>query len=49
MKIGIIGTGAMAIGIGRHAIDAGYDVMLSNTLRRSFLRGTCQRANRLGN
>ncbi|EHC5873795.1 NAD(P)-binding domain-containing protein [Salmonella enterica subsp. enterica serovar Eastbourne] len=35
MKIGIIGAGAMARAIGKHAINVGYNVMLSNTRGKS--------------
>jgi len=42
MKIGIIGTGAMARAIGKHAVDAGYSVMLSNTRGKSGAESVAQ-------
>lgn len=42
MKIGIIGSGAMAKAIGKHAINAGYSVMVSNTRGKSGAESIAQ-------
>nr|WP_197456844.1 NADPH-dependent F420 reductase [Cephaloticoccus primus] len=42
MKIGIIGAGAMSRAIGKHAVAAGYSVMLSNTRGKSGAESVAQ-------
>jgi len=42
MKVGIIGSGAMARAIGKHAVNVGYSVMVSNTRGKSGAESIAQ-------
>jgi predicted dinucleotide-binding enzyme len=42
MKVGIIGSGTMARAIGKHAVNVGYSVMVSNTRGKSGAESIAQ-------